>query len=146
MLNKRLEEDKEQQKQEGYSVEGVFKGYENYLIYREGEREVTAEVHFFSYLNDVRLFINSYRKWDKPHSEELTSFDHQKITNRFVKYLSCWGGEVVLDDSPFRDLEQIKESLRRDGIEFEEHDGYVVYQADIEDERKRKDSILNKLK
>ena len=79
-LNKRLNEEAEQQKQEGYSVKGIFKGYENYLIYREVEREVTAELEFISdFTGETKLFRNSYRKWDKPRGEELTPFDIKKL-------------------------------------------------------------------
>ena len=147
LLGKRLEAEKEEQKKEGYEVEHVFRGYENYLIYREGERELTAQVEAVSdFTREFKLFTNSYLTWNKPRGEKVTPFDHQKVTNRFVKYLSCWGGETILDGVPFQSLEEIKESLRTDDIEFVEHDGFVYYEMDADDERKRKDSILNQTK
>jgi hypothetical protein len=149
MLNNRLTVEVEQQKEEGYSIEHDFHGYDYYLNYREGDKEATAQLKFLSdFTREVKLFRNSYPKWTKPKGEEITPFDHQKLTNRFAKYLACWSGEVLLDDTPFEyeDLEQIKERLTKARIKFEERDGYVFYTVDIEDARKREDSPLNRYK
>ncbi len=83
-------------------------------------------------------------KWDKPRGEELTPLDYQKVLNRLVRYFSCWGGEVILDNAHLQDLEEIKAALDKDGIEYQEFDGVIAYQSTVEDERKRKNSFLNK--
>jgi hypothetical protein len=145
LLNQRLNEEGEQQKKEGYKIDFVQQGPERYITYCEGKKEVTVEASF-NFWNDVRLYKQSFVKWDKPRGEELTPFDYQKILNRLVRYFSCWGGEVILDDSDLQiqDLNEIKAELEKDGIEYQEMDGVIVYQSTVEEERKRKNSFLNK--
>lgn len=126
LLNKRLTAEEERQKKEGYSIEFV-NGPEQYVIYREGDRKVAAGMTF-SIFNDVTIYTNSFVKWDFPRGEKLTAFDYQKVLNRLVRYFSCWGGEISLDDSHIPDFEELKESLRQRGIPFEERDGVLIYQ------------------
>jgi hypothetical protein len=145
--NKLLAAEKEQQEKEAYSVERVLEPTTSYLVYREDEKEVTAQYRIITiFTRETKLFRNSYRIWKKPRREEITPFDHQKITNRFVKYLACFGCEVILDDAPFESMEQIKERLTKAGIKFKDHGDFVTYEAGIEEERKREDSMLNRMK
>jgi hypothetical protein len=141
LLGKRLSIIEEQQKKEGYSITFLHAGTEQYLIYREGEREVSAGISF-TYFNDVILYTNSFVKWSTPRGEELTDFDYQKVLNRFVKYCSSWGGDIRLDNSKLEDLEGLKESLKQRGIPFKEIDGVIVYESTVEEERKRKNSFF----
>lgn len=138
-LNRRLTKEEQQQKREGYSITFEQYGPDREITYYEGDKEVSVGVDF-NWFNDVRLYTKSFVKWDKPRGEELTPFDYQKVLNRLVRYFSCWGGEVILDDSHLQDLEEIKAELNRDGIEYQEFDGIIAYQSTIEDERKRKSS------
>ena len=143
LFHRRCEEDREYQKSEGYSIEFKQQGPERYITYYEGDREVSVGADF-TYLNDVRLFTKSFVKWSKPRGEELTPFDYQKVLNRLVRYFSCWGGAVILDDSHIKDLEEIKAELDRDGIKYQEIDGVLIYESTVEEERKRKNSFFNR--
>jgi hypothetical protein len=143
LLNQRLNEEEEQQKSEGYFIESIHHGPEHYFTYFEGDKEVSVGADF-TLLNDVRLYTQSFVKWDKPRGKELTTFDYQKVLNRLVRYFSCWGGEVILADCHLRDLEEIKAELDKDGIEYQEVDGVVVYESTVEEERKRKNGFFNR--
>ena len=144
LLNKRLSEEERQQRKEGYVIKFEQYGPARCITYVEGNREVAIEVNF-TMLNDVRIFTDSFKKWNKPCGELLTPFDYQKVLNRLLRYFSCWGGEVVLDDSLIPDSEQLKESLRNAGIPFEELEGGVIrYEFDAEEERTREGAILKK--
>jgi hypothetical protein len=142
LLFKRLNAEEARQKDEGFSIT-MEPPPESYVVYREGNREVAAGMSFMRYDN-VRLYTNSFVKWSTPRGEELTAFDYQKVLNRLVRYFSCWGGEVILDDSHIADLEEIKESLRQRGIPFKEIDGVLVYESTVEKEMKSKNSFFNK--
>ncbi len=144
LLNKRLADEESQQRKEGYAIKFEQYGPARCITYVEGDREVGIEVDF-TVLNDVRIFTGSFKKWNKPSGEVLTPFDFQKVLNRLVRYFSCWGGEVVLDDSPIPDSEQLKESLRNAGMPFEELDGGVIrYEFNVDEERTRNGGILKK--
>ena len=142
LLNERLAQEEEQQKREGYLIESIHHGPEHYFTYYEGSRELSVGADF-TWLNDVRIYTQSFVKWDKPRGEELTQFDYQKVLNRLVKYFSCWGGEVILDDCHLQGLDEIKAELDKDGIEFQEVDGVIIYKSTLEEERKRKSSVFN---
>ena len=143
LLNGRLTAEEERQKKEGYLIEFIHEGPQYYFKYYEGDREVSVGVDF-TYLNDAKIYTKSFVKWSKPRGEELTPFDYQKILNRLVRYLSCWGGEVILDNSHIKDLEEIKAELDRDGIKYQEIDGVLMYQSTVEDEKKRKNPMFDK--
>lgn len=142
-FDSRLKENEKLQRENGYRIEFVQEGPERYITYHEDGREVTVRADF-SILNDVVLYRNSFRKWDKPAGQELTSFDYHKLLNRLVSYFACWG-DVTLDDSQLPEAEDISESLIRDGIPFEElDDGIIHYQSTIDEERRRKGGFFNR--
>jgi hypothetical protein len=100
LLNRRLTEEEERQKKEGYWIKRTQEGNEAYTFYCEDKKEIPIIVEF-TWLNDVILNTNSFRKWRFPKVEELTPLEYEKVQNRLVRYFSCWGGDVKLDDSPF---------------------------------------------
>lgn len=142
LLGKRLAIEEERQKKEGYLIESIHHGPEHYFTYYEGDKEVSVGADF-TWLNDVRLYTQSFVKWDKPRGEELTPFDYQKVQNRLVRYFFCWGGEVILDDSHLQDLDEIKAELDKDRIKYQEIDGVIVYQSTVDEERRRKNGFFN---
>lgn len=141
-LNKKLLAEEERQISEGYSITVVQDGPESYYIYRENDREVAIGT-YFSALNDVKIFTNSFRSWDKPTNEALTPLEGQIIRRRLVRYFSCWGGVVCFDNSPVQKLSDIKEELVRHDIPFEDLDGVVSYSSTVEDEKARKGGFFN---
>ena len=136
-LNKKLAEEEERQKKEGYSIKSTQEGPERYVTYYEDERKVTIGVSY-TFLNDVVLYTNSFRKWDVPLGQELTPFDYQKVLNRLIRYFSCWG-DVTLDYTEPQHIEDLRESLIEAGIPFEEYeDGTIKYTSTVEKEKTRK--------
>jgi len=99
LLNKRRTEEEAQQKREGYRIEFTHEGPESYITYYEGNREIPIGFEF-TLLNDVILNANSFRRWNG-RGKELTPLEYERVQNRLVRYFSCWGGDVKLDNSPF---------------------------------------------
>ena len=131
-----LAEDKERQNREGYRIDMEGGGPETYIIYQENGCEVGV-IADFTWFNDVTLFTDSLRRWTIPYDVELTDFDYQKVLNRVINYLSCWG-EVTLNDSKLQRNEDLKRSLTEQGIEFEELDnGVIHYSLDADEYRER---------
>ncbi|MEO8648770.1 MAG: hypothetical protein ABI539_06355 [Acidobacteriota bacterium] len=136
-LNKRLTEEEERQIKEGYSIKTTQEGPERYVTYYERERKVTVGVSY-TYLNDVVLYTNSFRKWDVPLGQELTPFDYQKVLNRLIRYFACWGA-VTLDCTEPQHIEDLRESLIEAEIPFEEcEDGIIKFSSNPEKEETRK--------
>jgi hypothetical protein len=130
-LNKRLAENSLQQAEEGYKIEFTNIGPERYITYSENGREIDI-IADFTILNDVVLYTVSLRHWDNPKREELTSFDYQKVMNRVIRYLSCWGN-VTLDGSELRRNEDLEKSLEQQGIDFVVlKDGTIKYEIDLD--------------
>ncbi len=50
----------------------------------------------FNIWNDVIVFTDSFRKWNKPFGEEVSDLEFVKTKNRVARYFDCWGGEVSL--------------------------------------------------
>lgn len=131
LLGRRLSDERLRQRSEGYSIEWI-NGPEQFVLYREGNREVSVGMHF-SFLNDVRIFVNSLRRWDTPNGEAITPFDTQRILKRLVRYFECWGGRILLDDSYLESSDEVKEFLRQSGIPFEELEGGIIrYTSPVE--------------
>lgn len=101
LLNKRLAEEEERQKREGYKIEFTHYGNQSDITYYEGDKKLPID-YKFTILNDVILNTNSFRRWNASRGKELTSTEYERVQNRLLRYFSCWGGEVILDDSPFR--------------------------------------------
>jgi hypothetical protein len=101
LLNRRLNEEEERQNKEGYSIKFTQEGPEQYINYYEGNRKLAIGFEF-TWLNDVILQTNSFIRWNVPKGQELTPDEYQKVLSRLIRYFSCWGGEVILDDSPFQ--------------------------------------------
>lgn len=130
-LNRRQAADRISQMKEGYSIEMNGAGPETCITYIENNREIDVLAEF-TMLNDVILYAYSLRRWSRPQSEELTQFDYQKVLNRVVRYLSCWG-EVEISETKLRDTEELKQSLSEQGIQFIEHeDGVITYSVDVD--------------
>jgi hypothetical protein len=143
-LQRRLAEDELRQKAEGYSISSAPSGPERWVSYREFEREINV-VHEYNWTNDVVIYTDSLRKWSKPYNESVTDFDFQKILSRCVRYFSCWGGDVTLDDRLLPTNEDLKASLEKSGIPYEElPGGIIMYSTTFEDERKRQDTFSNR--
>lgn len=129
LLNRRLAENKERQTSDGYTLDTSSIGPERYVTYSEGHRKIEI-VATFSFSNDVRLYVDSLRKWTYPYGEEVSSCDFDRVLSRTIQYLSCWG-RVELDYSHFEENDDVKNSLRKQGIEFEEiESGVIVYSID----------------
>lgn len=142
-LDSCLKENEKQQRENGYRIEFLQKGPERYIKYHEDDREILVHAEF-TILNDVILYVNSLKKWDKPCGEELTEFDYRRVFNRMLSYFSCWG-DVVLSDALVQDSNDIRESLLEAGIPFEEYeDGIIKYTSTVEEERKRKGGFFNR--
>ncbi len=141
-LNERLTAEREMQGQSGYEITFTQDGPEHYITYREDGKEISILAEF-SILNDVKLFTNSVRKWNHPTDIDISESEHKKVIDRLIQYFSCWG-EVVLDDSFLGQASEPKESLIKDGIPFRKSDGFIIYQNDIEKERKRKGGIVDR--
>lgn len=138
-----LKENEKKQRANGYRIEFTQEGPERHIFYLEGDREILIHAEF-TILNDVLLFTNSLRKWHKPPGDELSDFDYQKVLNRAISYFSCWG-EVILNNAPLKDTEELKESLREAGIPYEELEGGIIqYTSTVEEERKRKGGFFNR--
>lgn len=99
LLNQRLTAEEAQLKKEGYWIKYKLEGNEYSSIYYESGKQIYFYVEF-TWLNDVILNTNSFKKWSYPKVKELTPSEYEKVQNRLVKYFSCWGGKVILDDSP----------------------------------------------
>lgn len=142
-INSCLAEEMKRQTVGGYMIESNTHGPERYFTYCENGRELVILVEF-TILNDVKVFTNSLKKWHTPRGEELSDFDYQKVLNRATSYFSCWG-EVILDDSPLPNRDDVKESLREAGIPFEELEGGIIqYTSTVEEERERKGGFFNR--
>lgn len=101
LLNKRLTEEEERQRKEGYRIEFTHEGNDSYITYYEENKSLPIEYEF-TFLNDVILKTNSFKKWNASRGKELTALEFEKVQSRLVRYFSCWGGDVILDDSPFQ--------------------------------------------
>src|SRR5688572_13297463 len=111
-----LADDRAQQLQEGYSIDWSNRGPERYITYIENGREIDVLADFPA-LNEVVLYGDALRKWSSPKREEVTPFEYQKLLNRVVWYLSCWG-DVTVDNRKLRDTEDVKSELTELGIPF----------------------------
>lgn len=131
-LNRRLEAEERRQANEGYSIRQEHAGPETYTTYEEEGRaaNILAE---FNILNDVVVFTDSFRKWDRPYGEVVSEPDFAKIKNRVARFFACWGGEVTFDDKVLPTNEELKKELEDAGIEYEELEGGVIhYSVDID--------------
>jgi uncharacterized protein len=123
--------DDEKQVAEGYRITATGSGPETYVTYHDGDREIGV-IAKFSWSNDVLLYTDSLKRWSVPYNAELTEFDFQRVLNRVMSYLSCWG-KVSLDHSELPTQEDLKKSLIDKGIEFEElENGVLRYSIDAD--------------
>lgn len=129
-LNKRLTAEERQQEKEGYSIKSVREGPEHYFIYREGKKEVAVGAEF-TFLNDVKIYTNSFIKWNVPKNETMKDSDHQRILERLTRYFSCWGGNITFDNIPLQDVEDLKKLLNQQGISFKESDEVIIYEGTL---------------
>lgn len=144
LLNSRLAKEGKVQIEEKYSIESGMAGPERYDIYREGDK-VAYLVTEFSWLNDVTVFTDSFRKWSKPFGESLSDFDLLRARKRIRRYFECWGGEVIFDDRPLPRTEDFIKGLDEAGIPYEmNEDGVIHYSVDIETERTRKGGFFDR--
>src|SRR5690606_27266459 len=97
-LNRRLEAEERRQANEGYRIWRENAGPETYTIYEEEGRAADILVQF-NIWNDVIVFTDSFRKWNKPYGEEVSALEFVKIKNRVARYFDCWGGEVTFDET-----------------------------------------------
>ncbi len=142
-LNSRLTEEEHCQVAEGYSIRRVQEGPESCTYYVEGEREASILAEF-SYLNDVVVYTDSFRKWTKPYGEPVSDFEFAKIRSRAIRYFECWGGEVSTNDMTLKSDDDLKAEVEQAGIPYEELPGGVIhYSIDIDEERKRKGGFFN---
>ena len=131
LFNKRMAEVKSIQSREGYSIEMSGTGPETYWTYTEDGREIAVGADFTLW-NDVTLYTDSLRKWSEPYGTDVSEFDYQKILDRCIRYFSCWG-QVTLDDTILPSIEDIKNSLSKQGVEFAElENGVIHYKMDAD--------------
>jgi len=141
--NRCHEEEKQRQEDEGYRVEFKQAGPERFITYIECGREANV-IAEFSFLNDVVLFTDSFRIWSKPSGEELSEFDFLRVRNRLIRYFSCWG-DVTVDDRVLPAPIDPRIQLEADGIPYKEMgDDVIMYEVDVEEERKRKGGFFNR--
>jgi hypothetical protein len=144
LLNSRLTKDEKRQAEEGYSIKFSSVGPERDISYFEGDREANI-VAEYSLLNDVVIFTDSFRKWQKPYGEELTEFDFLKVKNRLIRYFSCWGGDVTFNEKPLPTQEDFIKGLEEAGIPYERVGEEVIkYSFDIDEERERKGGFFDR--
>ena len=137
LLPRRQAADRAIQDAEGYSIEMGPNGPEIYFTYFECDREASI-VAQFSILNDVVIFTDSFRRWQKPFNESISDFDFTRIKNRAVRYFGCWGGKVTTDDRKLPTTEDLRRQLVADGIDYVELEGGVIqYSMDAEEFRKK---------
>jgi len=142
-LGRRLKAEELRQASEGYSIRYEQFGPEGCTTYCEEEREACIIVDF-NFYNDVVVYSDSFRKWQKPYGELLSELDFVKVKNRAIRYFECWG-EVSMDDRRLPTNEDFKKQLETDGIPYEEvGDGIITYKIDIESERKRKGRFFDR--
>lgn len=144
LMGRRRTEDELRQKAEGYSVKFEQYGPERSITYVEGEREINV-IEQFSWTNDVVVFTDSLKRWSRPYNEPVSDFEYQKIVNRLIRYFSCWGGNVTLDDRRLPTAEDFIRGLEESGIPYEQLPGGIIkYAVDIEAERKRKGGFFDR--
>jgi hypothetical protein len=131
LWQKRITANRRVQVRDGFRLEIDNSGPARYITYFEDGREINVLTDFTA-LNEVTLYTDSLRKWSVPYGEELSSFDYQRVFNRVLQYLSCWG-EVTLDESKLSDSEDLRRSLADQRIDFVEHEsGIISYSVDAE--------------
>jgi len=128
LLKGRLQREEDLQHIEGYSIVNVWNGGDQYFLYVENDtgNSLTIGVDF-SWLNDVKIYTESFRFWSQPEATALSKFEIARVKTRLVRYFSAWGGNVEFDDAMIRSLTEIKEDLNRKGIAYTEVDGFVIY-------------------
>jgi len=137
LLDRRRAQEELRQRDEGYSIELVQEGPEQYIDYIEGDRKASITVEF-SWMNDVVVFTDSFRSWSRPYEVELSDLDFLRVRQRVIRYLQCWGGDVREDERQFRKTADLKKHLELEGIPYEDlGDGLIMYSNDIEEERKK---------
>ena len=137
LLDPRRAQEELRQRDEGYSIELVQEGPEQYIDYIEGDRKASITVEF-SWMNDVVVFTDSFRSWSRPYEVELSYLDFLRVRQRVIQYLQCWGGDVRDDERQLRKTADLKKQLELEGIPYEDlGDGLIMYSNDIEEERKR---------
>lgn len=143
-LNRRLAAEERRQANEGYRRWRENAGPETYTTYEEGSWVANILVEF-NIWNEVIVFTDSFRKWNKPYGEEVSDLEFVKIQNRVARYFDCWGGEVTFDDTVLPTNEDLKADLENAGIPYEELEGGVIhYFIDIEDEKKRRGGFFRR--
>ena len=124
---KRLELEK--QKREGYSVESSPESRGEWLIYREGNKILEAQL---TWGDGCRLYTESLKTWNAPvKGVRLSPEEYALVLRRIREYLSIHTSEVISDDSPGMTIEEyhqyIKPMLEREGWEIQEVGGQVSY-------------------
>jgi len=124
---KRLELEK--QKREGYSVEMPSESRGEWLIYREGEKSLEAQL---TWGDGCRLYTASLETWNAPvKGERLTPEEYDLVLRRIREYLSLHTSEVSLDDSRGMTYEEglarMKEMGEGEGWEMVDDGGQVKF-------------------
>src|SRR5687768_8899885 len=88
-LGRRLHEERRLQEKEGYEITFAQEGPQRSITYHENGREVTVHLEF-TWLNNATLYVESFKVWDRPRGEKLSQSEYEKVSNRLVRYLSCW--------------------------------------------------------
>jgi len=130
-LRSSLARDSALQASNGYRIEMSQVGPERSITYSEGEQEIDI-IAGFTLLNRVTLYVDSLTEWTIPAGQKLTLFDFQKVLNRTIRYLACWG-EVTLDDSKLPSDRSVRDFLVSNGIGFSEvGNGVINYRLDLD--------------
>ena len=121
----RKREAREKQKREGYIVEIPTGSRGEYVVYREGERSLSAFIDV-SLATGVRLYTETIRKWETPVKGEVLSHSkYELVLNRIRDYLSL-EGPVTLDDSSLITSEEQLASMKAIG----EREGWTTVTED----------------
>src|SRR5947209_5427804 len=100
---KRKRQELEKQKREGYSVDMPPGSRGEWLIYREGEKSLEAQL---TWGDGCRLYTESLKEWDTPvKGERLSPEEYNLVLRRIKEYLSIQTSEFILDDSPGMTME-----------------------------------------
>lgn len=97
LMHSRLKQERARQVAKNYRIETTGDGPETYITYFENGKEIAVWADF-TVFNDVTLYTYSLKRWHVPRGNEVTASDYQKVLDRVIQYLSCWG-KVTLDDS-----------------------------------------------
>ena len=115
-FSRRLDQERLEQKGDGYQIFLIHALTRGFILYREGDKILILD-NQMTLDNNTTLSIKAFEYWFEPRGEKLSEIEVETAKNRLVKFFSVWG-DVTLDDSPVRILNEIISDLNSRGIDF----------------------------